>query len=582
MKTKFYSAFLVVLSIACNSLRAQNTFPSTGAAGIGTTTPNTSSLLEIKSTAKGFLMPRMTKAQRDAITSPATGLLIYQTNSTPGFYYYNGTAWAAISLKGWSLTGNANTNSLTNFIGTTDNKPLNFRVNNTNAGTIQTDGQIFLGLSAGVINTGLYNTAVGGYALQSNTSGSYNTANGNQALDSNTTGIWNTATGFRSLYSNKTGQANTANGESALYANATGNYNTAMGLEALYYDSVGSGNTAIGQDALFNNITGDENTATGTEALSINAAGSYNTADGYFAGPNVDGLSNTTAIGENATTTADNQVRIGDNYATSIGGYVNWSNISDGRVKKNIKPNVPGLTFINKLQPITYNLNLDAADKIIQRSTIKDKDARLNEEVRQGKAIQLSQFELNARKAKEQIVYTGFIAQDVEKAARSLNYDFSGVDAAKNNKDLYGLRYADFVVPLVKAVQELSNMNDAKDASIDTLKLMLTAQQNEIDELKAMIVSNQSTVLSSASLQQNIPNPFTHTTSIGYTLPQKFTNAQIVITDKNGKTLKAIPVSGSGKGSLNVDASALSSGAYQYSLIVDGKLIATKQMILAK
>ncbi len=58
-----------------------------------------------------------------------------------------------------------------------------------------------------------------------------------------------------------------------------------------------------------------------------------------------------------------------------------------------------------------------------------------------------------------------------------MNYDFSGVDAAKNDKDLYGLRYSDFVMPLVKAVQELSAKNDD--------------MQQQIDELKAMLVTNQ-------------------------------------------------------------------------------------------
>ena len=83
-----------------------------------------------------------------------------------------------------------------------------------------------------------------------------------------------------------------------------------------------------------------------------------------------------------------------------------------------------------------------------------------------------------------------------------------------------------------------------------------------------------------ASLEQNIPNPFANTTVIGYTLPQKFTSAQIVITDKSGKILKAANISGTGKGSLTVDASTLASGAYQYSLIDDGKLVDTKQMIV--
>jgi hypothetical protein len=80
-------------------LNAQNTFPSTGSAGIGTTAPNASSVLEMKSTTKGVLVPRMTLTQRNAIATPAIGLLIYQTNSTPGFYYYSGTAWTAVSTS---------------------------------------------------------------------------------------------------------------------------------------------------------------------------------------------------------------------------------------------------------------------------------------------------------------------------------------------------------------------------------------------------------------------------------------------------------------------------------------------------
>jgi hypothetical protein len=88
---------VVITTIITTGIHAQNTFPSTGAAGIGTTSPNTSSLLEIKSKNKGILIPRMTLAQRNAISTPATGLLIYQTNATPGFYYHNGTAWTMIT-----------------------------------------------------------------------------------------------------------------------------------------------------------------------------------------------------------------------------------------------------------------------------------------------------------------------------------------------------------------------------------------------------------------------------------------------------------------------------------------------------
>jgi len=74
----------------------------------------------------------------------------------------------------------------------------------------------------------------------------------------------------------------------------------------------------------------------------------------------------------------------------------------------------------------------------------------------------------------EKIKMTGFLAQDVEAAAKSIGYDFSGVDVPKNSTDLYGLKYGDFVVPLVKAVQEQ--------------QLLITNQQKLIDELLKRIV----------------------------------------------------------------------------------------------
>lgn len=70
-----------------------NKFPKWGSVGIGTITPNPSSLLEVTSTNAGVLIPRMTIAQRDSIVAPVLGLLIFQTDGTSGFYYYDGTAW---------------------------------------------------------------------------------------------------------------------------------------------------------------------------------------------------------------------------------------------------------------------------------------------------------------------------------------------------------------------------------------------------------------------------------------------------------------------------------------------------------
>ena len=104
--------------------------------------PDASAMLDIKSTGKGLLMPRMTQAQRAAIVSPATGLVIYQTDGTPGYYYNSGTpgspGWIQLvtDLTGWKTNGNGGTNPATNFLGTTDNQPLQFKVNNFRSGKI--------------------------------------------------------------------------------------------------------------------------------------------------------------------------------------------------------------------------------------------------------------------------------------------------------------------------------------------------------------------------------------------------------------------------------------------------------------
>jgi hypothetical protein len=174
-----------------------------------------------------------------------------------------------------------------------------------------------------------FRTAIGTFALDSNTTGSYNTANGDGALYSNsigsfntgvgqnalnhTTGDNNTAIGFDALDYNTTGNYNTATGSLALYENTTGYFNTATGSGALYYNTTGVANTANGSHALVSNSTGNQNTATGFEALHRNTIGSTNTAIGYRALVQNTGNHNI-AVGSNAgrnLTSGDNNIDIG-------------------------------------------------------------------------------------------------------------------------------------------------------------------------------------------------------------------------------------------------------------------------------
>lgn len=91
---------LITTALLCASVLLLKTNHASAQASIGIATPDASAMLDITATGKGLLIPRMPMANRPA--SPAIGLLIYQTDNTPGFYFYNGTAWTAVSGSGSS------------------------------------------------------------------------------------------------------------------------------------------------------------------------------------------------------------------------------------------------------------------------------------------------------------------------------------------------------------------------------------------------------------------------------------------------------------------------------------------------
>ncbi|MBL0183490.1 MAG: tail fiber domain-containing protein [Chitinophagaceae bacterium] len=269
-------------------------------------TANASALLDVKSTLKGVLIPRMTKAERTAIASPAIGLLVFQNApDSIGFYYYEGSKWnwvAAVNGNAdsiaWKRNGNAGTNPATHFIGTTDNRALNFRVNN---------------IKSGLIDNVSYNSSLGFSGFLNNSSGTHNTAIGFQSMTSNTIGNYNTAVGAFSFYSNTTGIRNTAMGTSALYFN-NANDNTAVGYESLNQSSstAAKNNTAVGANSSRQNISGTANTAIGDSAGYLSTTASYNVLIGKNAGR--DNLGSwTTIIGIDAgpKNTANGSVFVG-------------------------------------------------------------------------------------------------------------------------------------------------------------------------------------------------------------------------------------------------------------------------------
>ncbi len=463
--------------------------------GIGTATPAESAQLEVSSTTKGVLVPRVTTAQMNAIASPANGLLVYNTDSA-AFAYRAGSEWAYLRANNtlgnvtWSLNGNAGTNPANNFIGTTDNQPVVIRQNNTRAGLL-TNSNTSWGVNAlNPASTGTGNTAYGAGALKSNTTGYSNVAVGTQALLSNTTrsnlvaigdsallnngagatssihGIANTALGSKSLFANTTGFLNTATGSIALFNNTSGNSNTANGSGALLNNVNGNNNTATGGSALHSNISGSSNTAIGGNALYTNTIGNFNTAIGNEADVTMVDLVNATAIGYNAKVNANNKIRLGNAEVTVIEGQVPFTHPSDGRFKTNISENdVKGLEFITKLRPVVYNFDTRKFEAFARNGM---------PEAQQAAFAAVNNSGLSG------IRQSGFIAQEVEQAARQAGYNFNGIHIPENDNDHYSLAYSQFVVPLVKGMQEQQQM-------IATLEALVAVQEERMARLEALL-----------------------------------------------------------------------------------------------
>ena len=321
-------------AIGANSTVSQDSSLVLGNAvnvGIGTSTPDRSSKLDIQSVSSGILIPRMTNDQRDSIANPTTGLLVF-SNTDSAFYYYDGAGWVTFDEK-ITVVIDADKDTKIQVEENSDDDIIRFdmagteyfRMMNGRLEVLNTAQNIFIGAGAGMHDdmSDNSNVAVGDSALFTNTAGRNITAMGNRALYANTSGFDNTAFGNGALSNNTLAICNSAIGFLTLEKNTLGAWNTAAGAFTLGKNLTGSHNTASGFKALSNNTTGSSNTAFGREALENNKSGNFNTAIGYNAGVNVadSTLTNATAIGANSRVEQDNSLVLGGTgaYAVNVG-----------------------------------------------------------------------------------------------------------------------------------------------------------------------------------------------------------------------------------------------------------------------
>lgn len=271
--------------------------------------------------------------------------------------------------------------------------------------------------------TGTDNAFFGSSAGTANT-GNYNVIMGTGAGVNKNTGDLNTLVGW--LAGAATAPTSSFNG------------NTFLGAQS-GQNSTGGPNTFLGEKSGQANTTGTENLFAGNRSGITNTNGGRNTILGYFADVSAAGLQNATAIGYNTIVNASNKVRIGNATVSVIEGEVPFTNASDRRLKTEIKNLDAGLDFILKLKPVSYQMK-------------GQDDKRTN---------------------------WGFIAQDIENIVGTTNAMLSiGGDRDRT----LGLRYTDFVAPLVKAVQE-------QQKKLENLQLALSEKEQQILQLERMVQS---------------------------------------------------------------------------------------------
>ncbi len=275
-----------------------------------------SAMMDVQSTTKGVLIPRMTTAQRNAIAVPATGLLVFD-NTTGSFWFRSPASWIELTDNFHGLR-DADHDTQVQVEQSPDEDIIRFDIGGVEAMVLDESTQgatrldigpdlsLIIGRNAGLSSFPGWNTILGHSAGQFNTTGTHNVLIGYRAGEDNAAALRNVFVGTESG-ANNTGSFNTFAGYRTGYVNTAGHSNTFLGHEAGVQNTDGIRNTFVGYSAGHNNEITDENTFAGHGAGYNNEA-DRNTFYGYEAGlANRTGLYNTIIGGEAAGTNLSNR-----------------------------------------------------------------------------------------------------------------------------------------------------------------------------------------------------------------------------------------------------------------------------------
>jgi hypothetical protein len=240
-----------------------------------------------------------------------------------------------------------------------------------------------------------------------------------------------------------------------------------------------------------------------------------------------------------------------------VNGYVySYGNLltSDERLKTDIKSLGEKTSGLYSLNGKSYKKHI--SEERLEMPEQKDKDGKIPEAKQQN----------NFSKIKTEKYEFGFLAQELKIIYPEL--------VTQDTLGIYYVNYIGLIPVLVEAIKEQKNQIDDLTTKVNSLS------NSEIKKVGANIINTE--ISEVPVLEQNTPNPFDTDTKIAYNIPESASHAGIYIYDLNGNQLKDFTNLGKGNNALIIKAEELNPGMYLYALIVDGKVIDTKRMVLTK
>jgi hypothetical protein len=414
-------------------------------------------------------------------------------------------------------------------------------------------GVMARGTTYGVHGTGTGTTSYGVYGT-GNSYGVYGIGGSYGVFGKGVTyGLYGTGTGTSSIGVLGTG-------------NSYGIYGTAPTFNSNTYGVYGSGYYGVYGSGL-NGVYGISNTTTGN-GVTARATGSSGWGV-YAHSQNSYGIFAATGYGS---------------YAGYFSGsiYVNGTyGGSDRKLKQNITDIGSAIEVINKLQPKEYEYRQDGNFKLMNLPKGKHYGL-IAQDLEQVLPDLVKETEFHTGKAGPTEAAPPLVGQSntggsvpAPEVVNETNGEIINFKA---------VNYTELIPLMVKAMQEQQQVINNQQQLIEQQQQHMNKLQNELTDLKLLVLKltgqNINTPLSSTHLSEAMPNPVKGSATIQYAIPEGNTRAQLLITDALGRQIKTIQLSTAGV--INVDATSLASGVYNYSLIVDNKTVVTRKMTVVK